>query len=75
MAEEWIVSDPRILGGKPIIRGTRISVAFLLQSLASGMSTDDLLQAYPHLSRESILAAVKYAARALEGESVQPLPR
>lgn len=75
MANEWIVADPRILEGKPVIRGTRISVAFLLQILASGMSVEEVLKAYPHLSREAVLAALAYAGRALEGESVQPLPR
>ncbi len=74
MVEPLIVSDAKILGGKPIIRGTRISVAFILQCLASGMTVDDVLKAYPHLTREGVLAAVSYAAQALDGETILPLP-
>lgn len=73
LMSDWIVSQPGVLAGKPVIRGTRISVAFILQCLASGMPVEAILGAYPHLSREGILAAVDYAARVMEGESVQPL--
>ena len=69
----FIVSQPGVLGGKPVILGTRISVAFILQCLASGMSVEAILRDYPHLSREGVLAAVDYAARVMEGESIQPL--
>jgi uncharacterized protein (DUF433 family) len=72
MPVELIVSIPGLLGGKPVIRGTRISVVFVLQSLASGMSVDDLLKAYPHLSREGVLAAIDYAGRVMDGESAPP---
>jgi len=73
MKEQLIVCQPGVLGGKPVIRGSRISVAFILQSLASGMSLDDILAAYPHLSKEGVLAAIDYAARIMDGETVQPL--
>ena len=69
----WIVSNPKVLGGKPVIRGTRISVAFILQCLASGMTVDDILQGYPHLTREGVLAAIAYAAQVLENERVLPI--
>ncbi|MBI2899110.1 MAG: DUF433 domain-containing protein [Planctomycetes bacterium] len=75
MAQDMIVSDPKVLAGKPVIQGTRISVSFVLQCMASGMSVDDLLRSYPHLTREGVLAAVDYAARVLEGDSILPLPR
>ena len=70
---DLIVSQPGVLGGKPVIRGTRISVAFILQCMASGMTAEAILKEYPHLTREGILAAVDFAARVMEGESVQPL--
>jgi uncharacterized protein (DUF433 family) len=70
---DLIVSQPGVLGGKPVIRGTRISVAFILQCMASGMTMDAILTAYPHLTREGVLAAVDFAARVMEGESIQPL--
>jgi uncharacterized protein (DUF433 family) len=70
---DWIVSEAGVLGGKPVIRGTRISVAFVLQNLASGKTVEGMLGDYPHLTREGVLAALDYAARVMEGESIQPL--
>ena len=58
-----IIADPTILGGKPCIKGTRISVDFLLELLAQGASREDILKAYPHLSPEDLEQAVRYAAR------------
>ena len=52
--DTWIVADPEHLGGSPRVRGTRISVALLLESLAAGMSIEDLVDAYPSLTEESV---------------------
>jgi uncharacterized protein (DUF433 family) len=71
--EDWITSKPGILGGKPIIRGTRISVAFLLELFASGWTVEQILEGYPHLTREGILAALRYSAEVLHGEQVLSL--
>jgi uncharacterized protein (DUF433 family) len=68
--EGWIVSHSEVLGGKPCIRGTRISVEHLLELLASGASRDEILRAYPHVPSEGFIAALRYAARTLHGESV-----
>ncbi len=65
-----IVFNSEILSGKPIIRGTRISVEFILELLASGMQVDDILTEYPHLKRADVLAAINYAAQALKHEEV-----
>ncbi len=62
-AKNRIVVDPKIMGGKPVIKGTRIPVYFILELLSNGWSIDDILREYPYLSREDILAAIKYAAR------------
>ena len=70
MSSEWITSDPGVLAGKPVIRGTRISVEFVLELLASGASQDDILRAYPHVPPEGLAAALQYAARALRNEVV-----
>ena len=67
-AEERIVVDPRIMGGKPVIRGTRIPVYFILELIANGWTVDDILKEYPHLTREDVLAAIRYAARVLRKE-------
>ncbi len=61
MAEARIVCDPKILFGKPTIAGTRISVELILEEIGAGSSVEDLLAAYPHLTREQILAAVRFA--------------
>ena len=67
---QHITSDPEILGGKPCIKGTRISVEFVLELFASGATHQDLLEAYPHLTTEGIREALRYAARFLRNESV-----
>ena len=56
--QERIILDKDILNGKPIIKGTRISVEFILELLSSGMRTEEILKEYPHLKKEDILAAI-----------------
>ena len=63
-----ITVNPRILGGKPVIRGTRISVELILNLLASGAPEDEILEDYPHISKEDIQACLSYAATALKNE-------
>ena len=65
---ERIVCNPAVLGGKPCIKGTRISVEFVLELLASGASRDDIAKEYPHLQAQDIEEAVRYAARFLKNE-------
>ena len=65
MTTDWkqrIVADPGILAGKPVIKGTRISVEFILDRTADGWSLEDILESYPHLKREDVLAAHSFAA-------------
>lgn len=59
---ERIVVDPQILAGKPVIRGTRLAVEFILELLAAGQSESDILASYPGLTREDILACLSYAS-------------
>ena len=66
-----IVSDPKILNGKPIVKGTRISVALILQNIASGMTKEDILRGYPTLTKEGLDAALDFAARRFQGEEVR----
>jgi uncharacterized protein (DUF433 family) len=65
MTEGRIASDPGVLSGKPVVRGTRVSVALILDLLGSGWSVDDLLAEYASLEREDVMAALKYAAEVL----------
>ena len=63
-----IVADPEILGGKPIVEGTRLSVAHVLGLLGRGMTTDELIESYPFLTKDDILHVITYAANALEND-------
>lgn len=63
-----IVSDPDILGGKPVIRGTRISVEFLLELVASGGSVADIVAAYPFLAPADVRQAILFAAGSLKND-------
>jgi len=65
---EHITSDPAVLGGKPCIKGTRISVEFILELYSSGATLDGILEAYPQLTAEGVAGALRYAARFLKNE-------
>lgn len=65
-----IVVNPRILGGKPIIEGTRISVEFILDLLASDVSEEEILEDYPRLTKEDIRACTRYPAPFFENMRV-----
>jgi len=73
MAENVIVADPQILGGKPCVRGTRLSVEFLLELAASGATQEQILAQYPQLTPDGLAAAFRYAADVLKGEHVWEL--
>jgi uncharacterized protein (DUF433 family) len=64
-AEDWrsrITVDPEILAGKPVVKGTRIAVEHIVKLLANGWAIEEVLEKYPQLKREDVLAALKYAA-------------
>jgi uncharacterized protein (DUF433 family) len=65
-----IIIDSEILAGKPIVKGTRMSVEFILEMLSSGMGVEEILEEYSHLKKEDILAAVAYAVKVLKHEEV-----
>lgn len=65
-----ISSDPAVLGGKPCVKGTRLSVEFILELIASGASRDALVEAYPQLTADDIEQAVRYAAQFLKNEVI-----
>lgn len=67
---ERIEINPKIMLGKPVIRGSRITVELILRKISEGADETALLQAYPHLTREDIRAAVRYAAEMLAHEEV-----
>ncbi len=62
----WIVADPEHLGGSPRVRDTRISVAFLLESLAAGLSVTEIVDAYPSLTGEAVRGALTELAKQVD---------
>jgi uncharacterized protein (DUF433 family) len=67
--KDRITVDPDILVGKPIIKGTRISVELILNRLADGWTMEDILTSYPHITREDVLAALSFAAELFKEET------
>ncbi|MBW6496150.1 MAG: DUF433 domain-containing protein [Burkholderiaceae bacterium] len=68
---EWrdrIASNPAVLAGKPVIKGTRISVELILGWLANGWTYEQILTSYPHIAREDILAALAFAGEMMRDE-------
>jgi uncharacterized protein (DUF433 family) len=70
---ERISLDPKVMAGKPVIRGTRIPVELIVRMLAQGIPERDILQEYPRLQADDIHAALAYAAQVLADEAVFPL--
>ena len=72
---EWrgrIVVDPEILVGKPVVKGTRLAVEFIIDLLAQGWAETDVLRNYPGVSRQDIQACLAYASTVLKAEKVYP---
>lgn len=72
---ERIVTDAGTCGGRPRVKGTRIAVEFLLGLKAAGWSEEQILENYPHLTREDLQAVFAYAQSILEDESFVPVAR
>lgn len=71
---QHIVSDPAVMMGKPVIAGTRITVESILEKLAAGEAVEQILESYPHLTRDSIQAALAFAAEVLRSDVIYPTP-
>jgi uncharacterized protein (DUF433 family) len=69
---EYIHSDPTVLLGKPVIKGTRMSVSFVLDLYAAGWTETMILDNYPHLSKESLLAVLSFTAECMKQENLYP---
>ncbi len=69
---ERIILDPAILAGKPVIRGTRLSVEFIIGLLAEGWSEEDIIRNYPGITHDDIRACLAYARDILKSEKVYP---
>ena len=72
MTKALIVSDPAVLMGKPVIKGTRITVELILEKLAAGETIEQILEAHPRLTREGVQAALSFAAETLRSDIIYP---
>lgn len=72
--QEHIIIDPNVLVGKPVIKGTRIAVEFVIDLLARGWTTEQILEEYDHLTAPDIQACLAYASEQLKSERVYLLP-
>jgi len=72
---EYIDRDPNVLGGKPRIKGTRISVELIVERMGDGWSVEQLREAYPHLTEQQILACLSFAADWLADTAIIDIPR
>ena len=73
VTEPFIVSDPRVMMGKPVVAGTRITVERILDKLAAGESVEQVLESHPRLTREAVLAAIDFASKALRADVCYPV--
>ena len=72
--QDHIIIDPHVLVGKPVIKGTRVAVEFVVELLGRGWTQEQILQEYDHLTREDIQACLAYASDVLKAERVYLLP-
>jgi uncharacterized protein (DUF433 family) len=75
MSEPLIISDPGVMMGKPVVAGTRITVDLILEKMSSGETIEQILEAHPRLTRESVLAALDFANRVLRSDIVYPITK
>ena len=73
MAQQHIISDPKIMMGQPVIAGTRITVDLILEKISAGETFEQLLKAHPRLTREGIQAALNFAREVLRADVVYPI--
>ena len=72
--QDHITIDPAVLAGKPIVKGTRLSIEFLIDLLAADWREDEIFRNYPNLTHEDLLACLRYAGETLKAKNVYPPP-
>ncbi len=75
MRQSLISSDPKVMMGKPVVAGTRVTVELVLEKLAAGETVEQILSEHPRLTAEGIRAAIAFAAEALRADVVYPLEK
>ncbi|MBL0309489.1 MAG: DUF433 domain-containing protein [Bacteroidetes bacterium] len=71
--QDYITSDPKVMLGKPVIKGTRITVELILEKLSEGETIEDILEAHPHISEAAIRASLAFAAQNLKADTIYPI--
>jgi len=72
--EDRITVDPKVLVGKPVIKGTRLAVEFIVELLANGWTEQQILDNYPGIAHEDVSACLRYASEMLKSERVYLTP-
>ncbi len=72
--QDRITAHHKVMLGKPVIKGTRITVELILRKIAGGYSFDEIIEMYPHVTKEDILASVSYAVSVIESEDTLQVP-
>jgi len=67
---QYINSDPKVMLGKPVIKGTRITVELILTKLSEGFTTNDLIEIYPNIKEDDVKACIAYAAQVIQSEQI-----
>jgi uncharacterized protein (DUF433 family) len=71
--QEYISLNPQVMTGKPVIKGTRITVELILERLGTGWTTEQLLESYPHISEDSVRACLLYAVNSVKNEIIHDI--
>jgi len=75
MNDPMIESDPNVMMGKPVVKGTRVTVELILEKLGAGETIEQVLQAHPRLTREGVLAALRFGSEVMRADVAYPLPK
>jgi uncharacterized protein (DUF433 family) len=75
MTGQQITADPAVMMGKPVVEGTRITVEQILEELGAGNTIEQLLEAHPRLTRDGVLAALRFGAEVMHADVVYPISR
>jgi uncharacterized protein (DUF433 family) len=73
MSEEMIQTNPSVMMGKPVVAGTRVTVELILEKLGAGETIDQILQEHPRLTRQGVLAAVRFGGEVLRADVAYPV--
>ncbi|NPV01495.1 MAG: DUF433 domain-containing protein [Brevinematales bacterium] len=71
--QQWIISDPGVMMGKPVIKGTRITVELILEKMSAGETIEQIISEHPRLNKDAVLAALEFAAEVMKADVIYPV--